>query len=129
MPRKGYNTPKQIANLVRPAKGTTPNPNGRPKGSRNKSTVVRELLSKIADMEKFSPNNAAKLKAMGIETKTDFESLMTAAQLVKAIAGDSRAYEVLMDNGYGKSTQPIDHTTQGDKVTLLPAITIERKKK
>ena len=39
------------------------------------------------------------------------------ALLVKAVKGDTRAAQELLDRYYGKATQPIDHTTAGEKIT------------
>lgn len=102
------------------------NKKGRTPGTKNHKTIVTEFLDKVMDMKKFSPKNAAALSKMGITTKDDLEALMTAAQAVKALAGDSRAYEMLMDRRYGKPQQSIDHTTKGDKVTL-PRVQLTKK--
>ena len=41
------------------------------------------------------------------------------ALLVKAVKGDTRAAQELLDRYYGKATQPIDHTTAGEKMTQI----------
>lgn len=85
--------------------GESGNPDGRPKGSRNRSTIVREMLSKVADLQEIDPKNADTLKKHGIETKAELESLITAAQILKAMGGDTKAYQALMDSGYGQPKQ------------------------
>ena len=83
---------------------------GRTEGTRNRSTVVMEVLSVVADMEDISPKNADLLKRYGLKTKGKLEMLMTAAQVIKSMSGDTRAYEVLIDSIYGKISQPVEHT-------------------
>ncbi len=73
-------------------KGESGNPKGRPKGSRNRSTIVRELLEAKA---------------------TDGESGQVADQLTRALIkkaaeGDVRAFKELMDSAYGKVTDKVE---------------------
>lgn len=68
------------------------NAKGRPKGARNRSTIVREMLE---------------------ENATDGEGGQIADQLVralvkKAIAGDVAAFKELFDSGYGKITDKVE---------------------
>jgi hypothetical protein len=53
------------------------------------------------------------------EEKNDMIGLeaVIRALMIKAIKGDVRAAQELLDRYYGKSTQPIDHTTAGEKIT------------
>ena len=60
---------------------------GRPKGLRNRSTIVREALEAIMEGS----------DQMVVD-------LITAAAIKKAMAGDIQAFNSLLDSGYGKLT-------------------------
>jgi hypothetical protein len=90
-----------IENLTPFEKGSVPNPNGRPKGSKNRSTIARKWLETI---------QSAKNPITGEDEKLSQEDLMTLALLKKARNGDVAAYKQLMDSGYGMPTQQIEHT-------------------
>jgi hypothetical protein len=75
-----------------PQKGEVRNPNGRPKGSKNRSTIARKWLETI---------QSAKNPITGEDEKLSQEDLMTLALLKKARNGDVAAYKQLMDSGYG----------------------------
>jgi hypothetical protein len=90
-----------IENLKPFEKGSVPNPNGRPKGSKNRSTIARKWLETI---------QSAKNPITGEDEKLSQEDLMTLALLKKARNGDVAAYKQLMDSGYGMPTQQIEHT-------------------
>lgn len=55
------------------------------------------------------------------EEKNDMTGLeaVIRALLIKAVKGDVRASQELLDRYYGKSTQPIDHTTAGEKINPI----------
>ena len=84
-----------------PQKGEVRNPNGRPKGSKNRSTIARKWLETI---------QSAKNPITGEDEKLSQEDLMTLALLKKARNGDVSAYKQFMDSGYGMPTQQIEHT-------------------
>lgn len=72
--------------------GNNANPNGRPKGSRNRSTILKELLD-----------------------LNDNELKMHLAQIKKAIeSSDTSAYNAVLDSAYGKPQQQTDITTNGE---------------
>lgn len=78
----------------KPGKEWNGNAKGRPKGSRNRSTIVREWLEAEA---------------------TDGAGGQIADQLVraliqKAMQGDVSAFKELMDSGFGKITDKIENT-------------------
>ncbi len=92
-------------NLTPWKKGQSGNPKGKPKGTRNRSTIVRELL----------------------ETKaTDGEEGQIVDQLVlalveKALNGDVPAARELFDSAYGKITDKVENRhsyTQMERVTV-----------
>lgn len=86
----------------------SPNPSGRPKGSRNRSTVAREML---ALLEKVKNPITEKHETL------DQEAIMTLAILNKARKGDVRAYQALMDSAFGQPKQTVE--VEGDKVRKL----------
>jgi len=92
-------------------KGESGNPNGRPKGARNRSTIVRQWL----DVEQKLKNPIT-----GSEEQMNQEDLMTLAQIKKAREGDTQAYKALLDSAYGSPDTNIDITTQGDKINGKP---------
>jgi hypothetical protein len=98
-------------------KGTTLNPNGRPKGVRNRSTIAREILA----MKGAIPDEVFKsLKEIfpTLNNKMTIEEVMTISIANKAITeSDVNAYKALMDSGYGAPTQQVEQTIE-DKRTL-----------
>jgi len=94
-------------------KGTTLNPNGRPKGSRSRSTIVKEWLEAL-----ISSRNPI----TGKDEKMEVQDKMTLALINKAFKGDVSAYRELMDAAHGKLKEQIDHTTGGEK--LQPQIIV-----
>jgi hypothetical protein len=82
-------------------KGESGNPNGRPKGSRNRSTIARKWLE---------VNQSLKNPLTGENETMSQEDLMTLALIKKARDGDTNAYKALMDSGYGAPVQQIEQT-------------------
>jgi hypothetical protein len=82
-------------------KGESGNPNGRPKGSRNRSTIARRWLE---------VNQKLKNPLTSEEETMSQEDLMTLALIKKAREGDVNAYKALMDSGYGAPVQQIEQT-------------------
>jgi hypothetical protein len=75
-------------------KGVSGNPKGYPKGQRNRSTILKELLD-----------------------LNDNELKMHLAQINKAIeSSDTSAYNAVLDSAYGKATQQTDITTNGESL-------------
>lgn len=75
-------------------KGKSGNPAGKPKGIKNRSTIVRMLLE-----------------------QNDQELKMHQAQIDKAIDDkDTAAYNAVLDSAYGKPTQQTDITTGGESL-------------
>ena len=84
---------------LRPAKkGEVRNPNGRPKGSRNRSTIAREWL----EVSQFITNPIT-----GEKEKLEQQDIMTLGIIKKARDGDVNAYKALMDSAYGQPLQQI----------------------
>ena len=78
-----------------------PEKNGRPKGSRNRSTIARLWLE---------TTQKAKNPITGIEETLSQEDLGTLAMVKKMRDGDVSAYKALMDSGYGAPVQQIEQT-------------------
>jgi len=82
-------------------KGESGNPNGRPKGAKNRSTIARYWLEVNQDLKNPLTGDT--------ETMSQ-EDLMTLALIKKAREGDVNAYKALMDSGYGAPVQQIEQT-------------------
>jgi len=78
-----------------------PKKNGRPKGSRNRSTIARLWLE---------TTQKAKNPITGVEETLSQEDLGTLAMVKKMRDGDVSAYKALMDSGYGAPVQQIEQT-------------------
>ena len=99
-------------NLIPFNKGVSGNPKGRPKGSKNRSTIVREIFDSISVLDSFSFNDLES-KFPHIKNNMSIEYLMTLIQVNKAIFNeDTRAYKVLMESLYGTPIRQIDLETQ-----------------
>ena len=93
-------------NLKPAKKGEVRNPNGRPKGALNRSTIARKWLE---------VNQSLKNPLTGENETMSQEDLMTLALIKKAREGDVSAYKALMDSGYGAPLQQVEQT-----ITELP---------
>jgi len=82
-------------------KGESGNPNGRPKGALNRSTIARKWLE---------VNQSLKNPLTGENETMSQEDLMTLALIKKAREGDVTAYKALMDSGYGAPLQQVEQT-------------------
>lgn len=89
-------------NLIFIPKGQSGNPNGRPAGKRNRSTIAREVLA----MKGIFPDTffaALQKQYPDITRETTIEQMMTLMLADKAVRkGDPAAYEKIMDSAYGK---------------------------
>lgn len=83
------------------------NKEGRPKGSRNRSTIVREILELLEHQ---------KNPITGKHEELTQEQIMTLAVLSKARKGDVRAYQALMDSSYGQPKQQIELSNEEEGV-------------
>ena len=90
---------------LRPAwgKGESGNPAGRPKGTKNRSTIARQWLE---------VNQSLKNPLTGEKEIMSQEDLMTLALIKKAREGDVSAYKALMDSGYGAPLQQVEQTLE-----------------
>jgi hypothetical protein len=97
-----------------PEKGETNNPNGRPKGSRNKKTVLTELMEAVLNDEHIDGT---------VKEMTVLEMLHL--KMIKQVKdhGNVAAYKALLDRfegavkpaeGDGDDTQPINFVTNNN---------------
>ena len=93
----------KLDNLTPFPPGNNANPNGRPKGSKNRSTIARKWLEVMQDTKNPITGELEKLSQ---------EDLITLAMIHKARKGDVGAYKQLMDSGFWMPTQQIDVTTE-----------------
>jgi hypothetical protein len=83
-------------------KGQSGNPKGRPK-----LPDIREALAKVLADEK--------------DGVTALEATLAALR-AKAVRGDVRAAEVLLDRAFGKAAQTMDVTSGGEKIVTPPIV-------
>lgn len=100
----------KLDNLKPFEKGESGNPNGRPKGARNRSTIAKQWLE---------VSQKIKNPITGKEENLEQQDIMTLALIKKARNGDVSAYKELMDSAYGKIMQPTDITTKGDSLNVI----------
>jgi hypothetical protein len=91
-------------------KGESGNPNGRPKGAKNRSTIAKYWLSIEQNLKNPLTGDT--------ETMSQ-EDLMTLALIKKAREGDTNAYKALMDSGYGAPVQQVEQTQTNVDLTGL----------
>jgi len=80
-------------------KGVSGNPKGRPKGSLNRSTIVKRWMEAGRDYK--NPIN-------GLTEHLSQEDILTLAMINKGIKGDVSAYKALMDSLYGAVKQTME---------------------
>jgi hypothetical protein len=102
------NNPRAVENLKKIKPGQVLNPNGRPKGSKNLSTIVKELEDENFDWSKMPEKQIEAITKLGAPWKA-----ITYAAVGNAIAGDIRAAEWLRKAGYGDK---IDITSNGESI-------------
>lgn len=97
-------TDKQLENLIPAKKGEVRNPNGRTAGIPNAKTRYKRLLELVTT--KTNPVTGEEEEFTQIE-------LMDIALFNKALKGDIRAYQEIMDRLEGKPSQSVDVTSNG----------------
>lgn len=96
------NSEVSLANLTPFQKGVSGNKNGRPLGTKNRSTVVQIVLDALVQ---YPEDIYQELKKVfpGLNKRMRVEDMMTIAMADRVIRrGDPVAYEKLMDSRYGK---------------------------
>jgi hypothetical protein len=97
-------------NLIPAKKGDVRNPNGKPKGTRNRSTIVREWMEAMERTKNPITGETEEL------TQADIATL---AVLKKARSGDVNAYRELMDSAFGKNPDIIQDETKQRKLVII----------
>jgi len=108
---------KQLGNLLDPSEAGKLG--GRPKGSKNWSSVVQELLNDEELFNKLTEN--LKNKPLWLEptgTKTLMQAV-TIAQVLKAMGGSHFSAEWLRKTGFGDK---IDITSNGETIKMEPIV-------
>jgi hypothetical protein len=96
---------RSLANLIPPVPGEVRNPKGKPKGTKNRATVLKELLG--IKMKKPNPLKEGKVEAMTVER------LIELALIKKAMNGDVSAMKLVSEKLYGKI--PLDINLGGQQ--------------
>jgi hypothetical protein len=98
--------------ITRPDKGESMNPAGKPKGTKNRATILKQFLGLKIPVR--NPSD-------GKTEKRTFEEIIELAILKKACSGDINAYKEIKDTLYGKLTEKTEHS--GEIKTDLSAYT------
>lgn len=85
---------KREANLKPFKKGESGNPEGRPKGIRNRSTIAKYWLE---------TSQTLRNPITGVVEELSQGDIMTLALIKEARSGNVRAYKELMDSAFGKA--------------------------
>lgn len=91
-------------------KGQSGNPSGRPKGKKNRSTIIKHWLEAL---------DSGKNPLTGETMAMTVEDKMTLALINKAMKGDTSAYKALMDSAYGQPKQEIEQTGSSDVIARI----------
>ena len=97
-------TEKSKANLKPPQKGEVRNPKGKPKGIKNRSTVLNEFMG--CKMKKVNPITG-KMETLTVEQHLEL------ALIKQGIRGNTRAQTLMMEKRYGKV--PLDLNLAGQQ--------------
>jgi hypothetical protein len=101
-------------NLIPPKPGEIRNPKGKPKGTKNRSTILKKWL-KVRVIIKDKSNPSLK------DVKGTVEDQINLALINKAMKGDVQAIKEINDTIYGKISEKTELTGPGGK-DLIPAI-------
>jgi hypothetical protein len=93
-------------NLKPVEKGQVLNPNGRPKGSKNRATILKKWAGvKIKIKNPEDENEEIEVTAL---------DEIVLAQIAKARTGDTQAFKEIMDGIFGKNKDEVDLFLDGD---------------
>lgn len=122
-PAKSRNNQEKKNRLdnLKPQKAGEPghNPNGRPKGSRNRSTIVREWLE--ATYKKVNP-------ITGQNETLQIQDHLVISLIGKALKGDVQAFRELFDSGHGKVSELLDVTSKGESINSQEKLSPEERR-
>lgn len=93
--------------------GQSGNPNGKKKGLKNLSTLVRQVLGNdelFDELLRIAPNNKAKTQLKVLKELKDKRAgnALVLSMLLKSISGDTKAAEWLRKAGYGDRLSLVD---------------------
>lgn len=91
----------QLANLKSWKPGQSGNPNGRPKGIKNWSTIVQDLLADEKLLKQMLSTSKNKPKFLEALPTNNAANAIVATMIVKSIGGDKQAAEWLRKTGFG----------------------------
>jgi hypothetical protein len=111
-----------LQNLKPFKKGNKASP-GRPKGVRPMKSIIKEFLECEFDAKNIPPE----FQNLKIKGKTmTVQQLMTLAQIKKALKGDEKAYDRIIDRFEGKPTQTVvTEDEEGNKKSINVNISIK----
>jgi hypothetical protein len=110
--------PNPVPNNKPFPKGVSGNPNGRPKGLRNRSTIVREWLE--TNYKKVNP-------ITGQNETLQIQDHLVISLIGKALKGDVQAFRELFDSGHGKVSELLDVTSKGESIAQEKLSSEERR--
>lgn len=93
-------------------KGQSGNPSGKPKGVKNRATIMRKFLETSVNLTDKNKDALESLFPKVKGNKLKAEELIALAQLRKAITGDTNAYKAIMDSAYGMPKQQVEFDAQ-----------------
>jgi hypothetical protein len=102
----------KVENLKPFKKGQSGNPSGRPKGSKNISTILTEMLRKIfpeAEIDLGLVDNALLSQIVGKRKLTNADAI-AARMIFEALKGEAWAAKELLDRTEGKVTEKHEHS-------------------
>lgn len=76
--------------------GESGNPSGKPKGTKNFTTLVRDMLKRVAVLKEGNPNNLT------------YEDVLADQVIKRAIQGNDRVLKILWEQMDGRPRQQID---------------------
>jgi hypothetical protein len=97
------------------AKGTSGNPKGRPLGSRDRRTVIRDALIRIGEKKNMTPE--------------EIEDAIQVAGIEKALKGSFFHYQEISNGLYGKITDKSEIEVKGKTLADIIAAAAAAKKK
>ena len=105
-------------NLKPAKKGEVRNPKGRPKGSRSRSAIVREVLEAVITKQ---TQMRLGLYVEPQEVGDSVVDVMTRRIAEEAMKGDARSFVALLDSAYGKVK---DNATVQHNFTKMPTVKV-----
>lgn len=106
-------TAKALANLKPPLPGERRNPNGRPKGSRSVSTVLKAMLDDTVPNHAIS-KDFIRGYAKGIKRVTNADAIACQLLYQSITKGDLPAIKEVLDRTEGKPKQAVEVTDNTD---------------